>query len=103
MATGNLAVRYLRDHNESLKEYEGFCGELVDAIIHWMGEQRVRIMYLQDDGDGLGPGGCWSYHMVPVIDGHVHDAWFPDYVLPPKEYIRVAFPGQNPEASFPAE
>lgn len=99
----NLAVRYLKDHGETLEEYDGFCGELVDAIIHWMGEQRVRIMYLKGDCDGIGPDCCWSYHMVPVIDGRVHDAWFPALVVPPDEYLLAAFPGQDPEVSFYGE
>ena len=31
--------------------------------------------------------------MVVVIDGLVHDAWFPDLIIPPEEYIDEAFPG----------
>jgi len=104
MATdSNLAIRYLKDHGESLGEYDGLCGELVDGIIQWLGEHRVRIMYLKGGEEGLGSNGCWSYHMVPVIDGMVHDAWFPNLIIPPKEYVRIAFPGQTPLVSFPAE
>ena len=102
-SSANLSICYLLQHNESLSEYEGYCGELTDAIIHWLGEQRVRIMYIKGDESGFGPDCSWYYHVVPVIDGRVHDAWFPDCVFTPKKYIKAAFPKQNVHFSFPAE
>lgn len=99
----NLSIRYLQRHGKSIDDYEGCCGEFVDDIIHWLGEGNVRIMYLRGGEAGIGPRGMWSYHMVPVIDGHVHDAWFPDHVLPPEEYVHSVFAGQNAEISFPVE
>lgn len=41
--------------------------------------------------------------MVPVVDGLVHDAWFPSFILPPDEYVKTAFPDQSLKFSFPAE
>jgi len=76
------------------------CGELVDGIIHWLGEDRVDILYikpvdeydaLENDFDQAG----WSYHMVAIVDGIVHDPWFPTLCLPPIEYVRCAFPNQR--------
>lgn len=98
----NLAVAYLEHKGEALDEYEGICGELVDGMMHWLGEDKIRILYIK--GESLGCRGLeWSYHMVAVIDGLVHDAWLPDLLLPPKEYVEAAFPKADVEFSFPAE
>jgi len=71
------------------------CGELADGIIHWLGEERVSILHIEAErGVILLPDDQWRYHMVPVIDGKVHDAWYPHLVLPPAEYAKQAFPGQ---------
>lgn len=100
----NLAVAFLRKEaapeasrplSKLLKAYEGLCGELTDQIIWWLGEERVSILYIEPlaDDDALAnpKGGYWSYHMVPVIDGLVHDAWFPRMIFPPKEYVDRVF------------
>lgn len=100
--TSNLAVAYLEHKDETLDEYDGICGELVDGMMHWLGEGKIRILYLK--GEGLMCRDLeWSYHMVAVIDGLVHDAWFPNLLLPPSEYVRTAFPKTDVEFSFPAE
>lgn len=96
----NLALEFLEESGESLLDYEGLCGELVDAIIHWFGQKRVHILYIKPKGEldsidnGIDRWG-WSYHMVAVIDGIVHDPWFPSLILPPQEYVLSAFPGQD--------
>ena len=93
----NLAVEFLEKEFEQLEDYEGICGELTDGIIHWLGESRVSILHLEERFGGLllrSDGGAWIFHMVPIIDGNVHDAWHPHLVLPPTEYIEQAFPGQ---------
>jgi hypothetical protein len=33
----------------------------------------------------------WTYHVVPVIDGIVHCAWYPDVMLPPEDYVAQLF------------
>ncbi len=98
----NLAVAFLAKQNESISDYDGFCGELVDGIIHWLGEDRVAIMYLAETSELgiLGPAKVWRYHMVPVIDGEVHDAWFPEIIASPREYLSLAFAEQKIEVSF---
>lgn len=108
----NLAVRFLEQEDSAIDCYDGCCGDLVDDMMHWLGEDRVRIMYIKPTEpkralvrmlhDPLQVF-VWRYHMVAVIDDKVHDAWTPEAVLPPDEYIEAAFPGQNPTYDFPAE
>ena len=90
----NLAVEYLRVNRMALDDFEGQCGELVDEIIHWLGESRVKILSMRTP-DGQVLGGRWGYHVAPLIDGVVHDAWYPDCVLPPDQYVKRAFPDEN--------
>lgn len=97
----NLALEYLEEAEESLEDYDGMCGELVDAMIHWYGEDRhVGILYIsppseyemiRTEHDPIG----WCYHMVAIIDDLVHDPWYPTLVLPPDEYVKSAFPNQR--------
>lgn len=101
--TENLAVALLQKNEETIADYDGHCGELVDGIIHWLGEDRVSILYLKPSNEIEGlitNWDVWRYHMVALIDGFVHDAWFPKLVLPPGEYIAKAFPGQKVIPSF---
>jgi hypothetical protein len=101
--THNIAVAYLEKTNQSVNDYCGNCGELVDDIMHWIGEDNVRIMYIEG-GKWLMCGNLkWDWHMVAVIDGLVHDAWFPNLILSPLDYIKQAFPGAKVDFSFPAE
>lgn len=96
----NMAVAFLEKEGETIHDYDGMCGELVDGMMHWLGEDQVSILYIKPrDESGIIDHGSasldpWSYHMVAVVDGHVHDAWFPDLVLPPDEYVGEAFPNQ---------
>ena len=51
-----------------------------------------RKDYEVTDGDILWIDlGCahprWKYHAVPVLAGIVHDAWHPEAMLPPAEYV----------------
>ena len=102
----NMAIQFLEERQECLDDYDGLCGELVDAIMHWLGEDKVRILYIK-------PRHCsidlalgdrrWSYHMIPVIGGLVHDAWQPHLVMSVDEYVLHAFPGQIFTYEYPAE
>jgi len=97
----NLAVYYLKKHKECLEDYDGICGDLVDGIIHWLGERRVQILYIKprfEMNEALND--MWRYHMVAVIDGKVHDAWFPKLILPPEEYAKEAFWSGRPVLSL---
>jgi len=97
----NLAVELLREIGESVEDFDGLCGELVDLLIHKHGEEKVDILYV--DGDLKCGDLSWFYHMAAVIDGVVHDAWFPKLVLPPDEYLKTAFPNQNPQSKLYGE
>ena len=102
----NLGVQFLTWKGESVDDYLGACGELVDGMIHWLGERHVSILHLEAPGKELlwhtqrETGKArhipvpWCYHMVAVIDCYVHDPWHPSLVLPPKRFIARAFPGQ---------
>ena len=100
----NLTVKYLCEKSKApfitpvrrLPEpYDGLCGELADEIVHWLGTERVELLYIaprKESGFFLNPlGGLWHYHMVPVIDGLVHDAWHPLEVMAPKPFVRNIF------------
>lgn len=60
----NRATEYLNRHGQSLEDWEGFCGELADAVIG----PNDHILYVE-------PACHWKWHMVPLINGLVHDAW----------------------------
>jgi len=93
----NFAIEFLEKEGEDLDSYEGLCGDLADGIVQSLGEDRVSILFLYKPGGyiDLSNGGQWNHHIVAMIDGHVHDAWFPELVLPPGEYINAAFPEQQ--------
>lgn len=103
MSSPNLSIQCLQYLGETLDDYDGCCAELTDEVIHWLGEKRVHILYMEETGNRFGPKEKWYYHMVPVVDGLVHDAWFPSFILPPDEYVKTAFPDQSLKFSFPAE
>jgi len=105
MVTENLALQYLEEHDECLDDYDGLCGELVDSMMHWLGEDRVEILYIKPRTElkPLELGDFrWVYHMVPVIDGLVHDAWAPHNIFEPDIYILTTFPEQILTWDFPA-
>ncbi len=97
MKTNNQSLRVLHDGAETVADYEGICGELADAVLHLVsasGDEDGQILYidLEDHPE-------WRYHMVPVVDGIVHCAWFSDLMLPPSEYVEKAFSGFRVEWS----
>ena len=89
----NIAVQILEELGEDLKDYEGFCGELADQVIHR--NPGAQILYIEPCCDSCWlphKDDAWRYHMVAVVDGIVHDAWFPELLLPPAQYVEQAFP-----------
>lgn len=106
MATSNLAIEYLNRKGETIWDYDGLCVELVDGMMHWLGEDTIEILYIKPtdwaktlvlvrphDHEEFN----WSYHAVSVIDGFVHDAWAPEVILPPEEYVDKVFEDQDAE------
>jgi len=76
---------------EALEEYDGQCLELVNELLHEHPEGA--ILYVEPLGRrafDVGYGG-WKYHAALLLDGIVHDAWFPEARLPPEEYIAHVF------------
>ncbi len=89
MTLENQSLLVLRLGRETAADYEGMCGELADAVLHLVSsDESAQILYvdLEDHPE-------WRYHMVPVVDGIVHCAWFSELMLPPSEYVAAAFPG----------
>ena len=71
-----------------LREWDGWCLELVDSLLHKHPDGRILYVDLEH---GPGP---WKYHTAMVLDGLVYDAWFPTVRLPPGDYVeRVFGPG----------
>lgn len=77
----NLARKYLQDNNQSLEDYDGWCGELANHIIG----HDDSIIWVE------GPAIQWKYHMVAMIDGLVHDAWCDGDALPLQDWLTRMF------------
>lgn len=76
----NLATQHLKTHNETLADYDGFCGELANAIIR----DEDHTLWVEGDIP-------WKYHMVCLRDGLVHDGWCEGDALPPREWLVKMF------------
>lgn len=76
----NLAIQYLQSHSQTVDDWEGFCGELANAIM------RDEDHSLWVEGDIP-----WKYHMVCLRDGLVHDAWCEGDALSPREWLIKMF------------
>lgn len=89
----NIAVQILEETGQTLEDFEYCCGELADEVLHR--HPDAMILYLEPEDQLYPLADLWSYHMVPIVDGIVHDAWFPKLTLCPQEYVRKAFPNEN--------
>ena len=86
--------------------WDGACYSFATSLFDWLRRRCdgcVRLVELNPrDGSLLEPNldavayecGPWTYHMVVVWDGDVHDPWFPELVLPVDGYTAEAFPNQ---------
>ena len=104
----NLTIQYLESVDRTVDYYPGLCGDLADDVISHLGEDRVSLLYIRSAREDS----CiyywsqgrlidsWLWHAAPIIDGMVHDAWFPDLIMIPDEYIRLAFPEQDVQWSI---
>lgn len=95
--TRNIAVTFLESTGKTIADYDGNCDWLVADVMGWTEDEVVEAMYMEPAAWGKTlpwqEGWTWEWHMVAIVDGVVHDAWFPDLMLPPSEYIDEAFPG----------
>lgn len=80
----NLATQYLRDHNETLKDYDedGLCGELANEVQKITPHSHIVGV----SGVGVFDTTAWTYHTVVMVDGIIHDAWRKK-VLPLEEWL----------------
>jgi hypothetical protein len=76
----NVAAKYLREHGETVDDWEGICGELANEI----STPEDDIIYVEGDIP-------WRYHMVLFRDGLIHDAWCDGDALPPREWLVEMF------------
>jgi hypothetical protein len=95
----NLALAFLAAAGRERDEFE--CVELAGEVLEWVEKKRpgtpCSMVWIQRYGASLLPacgGNAWQHHAVPLVAGLVHCAWHPEWVLPPEEYCRRAFPGQ---------
>lgn len=79
----NIAAQ-VAEENGGLDSYDGLCMELVDDVLHV--QPGADFLWVDLEGHPH-----WTFHTAPVIDGVVHDAWNPATILPPADYVRVAF------------
>jgi hypothetical protein len=95
MTNVNLASDYLKRFGLMIESFEGLCGELCDELLHEHPDAKILYIGPVDPDDHFVMHGAdgqiyyWMYHMVPVIDGVVHDAWFPEMLLPPDQYVAI--------------
>jgi hypothetical protein len=69
--SANLAIKYLREHGETLAEYDGLCGELANVL--QMATPNSQLVSVS--GIGVFDTTAWTFHTVVMVDGIVHDAW----------------------------
>lgn len=79
-----------------LERFESRCMELVDEVLHRHPDADILWVDLEMPDDPLSFFD-WMYHAVPVINGLVHDAWHPEAMLPPPEYVDEVWSDRNPE------
>ena len=89
----NVAVE--ATHKYGLGHWEGLCLELVDHLLH---------IYPEGETLWVEPTrGPWTYHAVLVLNGVVHDAWHPEIMLPPAEYVARVFGAGTPWEMNPGD
>jgi len=69
----NLAIETLQAEGKTTEDYDGWCGTVAEHTLERYEGQMVHV-----DGPALDQHGWW-YHMVPLIDGKIHDAWLFDF------------------------
>lgn len=78
----NLAHQYLKSSGQTLRDYEGLCGELANEL-----QKATPHSHLVSvSGIGVFDTTAWTYHTVVMVDGIIHDAWC-KRPLPLKEWL----------------
>lgn len=103
----NLPRLWLQINKKELKEFNGMCLDLAYLVGSWLGEKKIvysHIMVEPIDFNTLVaeyPDNkfIWTYHVVLMINGFVHDPWL-SVPLPVKDYISRIFPNQKVELEY---
>jgi len=85
----NRAHEYLKSRGETVADWDGNCGGLADLIAG----DNAEMIWVE------GPAIEWRYHMVPLIDGLIHDAWCEGDALPIGEWLAKMFGDEWVEVS----
>lgn len=91
----NLALEVLSKTGASLEEYDGQCGELANEVITQFPDGDILYVHTKNFDIQHRCGISWRYHMVPIVNQHVHDAWLFDDALPIDQYLQVAYGEQE--------
>jgi hypothetical protein len=73
----------------ALAEYDGFCLDLVDELLHT--HPQGMILYVECAHSEAGRRRGWRYHAAMVLDGLVYDAWYPSVRRSPADYVKHVF------------
>jgi len=96
----NVVRQFLKENKKRLSDYDGFCLELVDDVLHFLDDTvDAKVIYMDVPREGrlLAShafsfwGGNWRYHAAVFIDGLVHDGLF-KHPMPVNKYLRKMFP-----------
>jgi len=72
----NLAVYVLESSGKTIEDYDGWCGDVAQFVLNRYEGSMVHV-----EGPALDQY-AWWYHMVPLVDGKIHDAWFAEWHSP---------------------
>jgi len=92
----NLARQFLATINGHASDYDGYCLELADDVLHFIEAPDAQILYIDAPHDYLRPQqgkairSEWRYHAVVFVGGLVHDGWLVE-ALPVRDYLRKMF------------
>lgn len=92
----NLAERYLQETDQTFRDYDGSCMELVNDMMGWVKQPYHHIWIEGAEGQDIKPSyrrRVWKYHAVMIVGGLVHDPWFGD-ALELDSYLGMVFPDQ---------
>lgn len=81
---------------ENLQEYEGYCGEVADMILHEAGGDIIHMEPAQGDWfyPSYCPGLSWKFHIVARVRNRIYDAWYPGRPCTLNTYLQRVFPDQ---------
>lgn len=98
MSACNITADFVRETGRRA-QWENRCITLAEAVLYSghpvaaggqiVGFEPVTALGLPVPGGGA----LWHFHAAPLIQGRVHDAWWPEIVLAPVDFAAAAWPG----------